>query len=39
LYSVIHGGINKSYREESAKFLTNLPFEGHAIGGSLGKNF
>lgn len=38
IYSVIHGGINKDLRKESCKFLTNLPFDGHAIGGSMGKN-
>jgi len=38
MYSVIHGGINKDLRKESCKFLTNLPFDGHAIGGSMGKN-
>ncbi|HSC25373.1 MAG TPA: tRNA guanosine(34) transglycosylase Tgt [Candidatus Babeliales bacterium] len=38
IYSVIHGGINKSLRKESCEFLTKLPFDGHAIGGSMGKN-
>lgn len=38
MYSVIHGGINKELRKESCKVLTALPFDGHAIGGSMGKN-
>lgn len=38
MYSVIHGGINKDFRKQSCEFLTQLPFDGHAIGGSMGKN-
>ena len=38
LYAVIHGGIDPALRKKSCDFLTNLPFEGYAIGGSLGKN-
>lgn len=38
MYSVIHGGIDQEFRKKSCDFLTNLPFDGHAIGGSLGKN-
>lgn len=38
LYSVIHGGIDMELRAHSTRFLSNLPFNGHAIGGSLGKN-
>ena len=38
IYSVIHGGIYPDLRKKSCEFLTNLPFDGHAIGGSLGKN-
>lgn len=38
MYSVIHGGINKELRKESCNVLTQLPFDGHAIGGSIGKN-
>jgi len=38
MYSVIHGGINKDLRTLSCNVLTQLPFDGHAIGGSLGKN-
>ncbi len=37
IYAVIHGGIEKEFREESARFLGNLPFDGFAVGGSLGK--
>jgi queuine tRNA-ribosyltransferase len=37
MYAVIHGGIDPEMRKESAEFLTNLPFDGFAIGGSLGK--
>lgn len=38
MYGVIHGGINHDLRKESCEFLTNLPFNGFAIGGSMGKN-
>jgi len=38
MYSVVHGGINKELRKESCEILTKLPFDGHAIGGSMGKN-
>jgi queuine tRNA-ribosyltransferase len=38
MYSVIHGGIDKDLRAQSCKTLGNLPFDGHAIGGSVGKN-
>jgi queuine tRNA-ribosyltransferase len=38
MYSVIHGGIDPELRKASCDFLTNLPFDGFAIGGSLGKN-
>ncbi len=38
MYSVIHGGIDLGMRTLSCKTLTALPFDGHAIGGSLGKN-
>lgn len=38
MYAVIHGGINLDFRKESCSFLTNLPFDGFAIGGSMGKN-
>lgn len=38
IYGVIHGGINLELREKSCRFLTNLAFDGYAIGGSMGKN-
>ncbi len=38
IYSVIHGGIHDDLRAKSCKYLTNLPFDGYAIGGSMGKN-
>lgn len=37
MYAVVHGGVDPSLREKSAKFLSNLEFDGFAIGGSLGK--
>ncbi len=38
MYAVIHGGVNQELRKKSSNFLTNLEFDGFAIGGSLGKN-
>lgn len=38
MYAVIHGGIDKALRTESCTVLTQLPFDGFAIGGSVGKN-
>lgn len=38
MYAVIHGGINKNFRKQSCDYLGSLPFDGFAIGGSLGKN-
>ena len=38
MYAVIHGGIDPTLRAESARRLAALPFDGFAIGGSLGKN-
>lgn len=38
MYAVIHGGINQEMRKASCRFLTTLPFDGYAIGGSVGKN-
>lgn len=37
IYAVIHGGVEREFREESVKVLTNEPFDGFAVGGSLGK--
>lgn len=38
IYAIIHGGIDPELRKKSCDFLTSLPFDGYAIGGSLGKN-
>jgi queuine tRNA-ribosyltransferase len=38
MYAVVHGGISKDLRTQSAKFLGSLDFDGYAIGGSVGKN-
>jgi queuine tRNA-ribosyltransferase len=38
IYAVIHGGIDQALRTQSCTTLTALPFDGFAIGGSLGKN-
>lgn len=37
LYAVIHGGVDLNLRRKSAQTLTALPFDGFAIGGSIGK--
>lgn len=37
IYAVIHGGIDALLREKSCRYLTKLPFDGFAIGGSMGK--
>ncbi len=37
MYAVIHGGIDPKLRKLSCETLTKLPFDGFAIGGSLGK--
>lgn len=38
MYAVVHGGIIPEFRKESSAILSNLPFDGYAIGGSVGKN-
>lgn len=38
LFGIVQGGKYKDLREDSAKFISNLPFDGLAIGGSLGKS-
>ena len=38
LYGIVQGGAYKDLREKSAKFISSLPFDGLAIGGSLGKS-
>lgn len=37
MYAVIHGGIHQELRKTSCEYLTSLPFDGYAIGGSMGK--
>ncbi|KAL1515713.1 hypothetical protein AB1Y20_002329 [Prymnesium parvum] len=37
MYGVLHGGLDERLRRESAEWLCSLPFDGFAIGGSLGK--
>jgi queuine tRNA-ribosyltransferase len=37
MYAVVHGGIDKKLRKKSIEYLSQLPFDGYAIGGSLGK--
>ncbi|MEK6844070.1 MAG: tRNA guanosine(34) transglycosylase Tgt [Nanoarchaeota archaeon] len=38
LYGIIQGGYFEDLRKESTQYIKSLPFEGIAIGGSLGKN-
>lgn len=38
LYAVVHGGVDPQLRQKSCAFLSALPFDGYAIGGSLGKS-
>lgn len=38
MYAVVHGGIDPALRAYSAQYLGDLPFDGFAIGGSVGKN-
>jgi len=37
MYAVIHGGVDPQMRKQSINYLSSLPFDGFAIGGSLGK--
>jgi queuine tRNA-ribosyltransferase len=37
IYAVVHGGVHQELRQMSCEFLTGLPFDGFAIGGSMGK--
>lgn len=37
LYGIIHGGWFKNLRQKSARFITDQPFDGIAIGGALTK--
>ncbi len=38
LYGIVQGGEYRDLREASARFIGSLPFDGVAIGGSLGKS-
>jgi queuine tRNA-ribosyltransferase len=38
MYAVVHGGIDQRLRKMSVDYLSTLPFDGYAIGGSIGKN-
>ncbi|KAL1499788.1 hypothetical protein AB1Y20_012474 [Prymnesium parvum] len=38
MYAVVHGGTDQTMRRESAEYLASLPFDGFAVGGSLGKD-
>ena len=38
MYAVVHGGTDEALRHESAEYLSSLPFDGFAIGGSLGQD-
>jgi len=38
MYAVIHGGLSSELRKLSCEYLSAQPFDGFAIGGSLGKN-
>jgi queuine tRNA-ribosyltransferase len=37
MYAVVHGGVDPELRKKSAEILGAQPFDGFAIGGSLGK--
>lgn len=37
MYSVIHGGTDRELRQRSIDTLTAMEFDGHAVGGSLGR--
>lgn len=37
IYAVVHGGTDRTLRTLSCSYLSQLPFDGYAIGGSLGK--
>lgn len=38
LFGIVQGGAYRELREESARFIGGLPFDGLAIGGSLGRS-
>ena len=37
IFCVIHGGTDVELRTKSLEYLTTLPWDGYAIGGSLGE--
>ncbi len=37
MYAVVHGGVDKKLRKKSINYLATLPFDGFAVGGSMGK--
>ena len=38
MYGIIHGGVSERLRRRSARHLSALPFDGFAVGGSMGKD-
>ena len=38
MYAVVHGGVDRELRTRSVEYLSSLPFDGMAVGGSLGKD-
>eukprot|EP00518_Triparma_eleuthera_P006487 CAMPEP_0182476526 /NCGR_PEP_ID=MMETSP1319-20130603/29248_1 /TAXON_ID=172717 /ORGANISM="Bolidomonas pacifica, Strain RCC208" /LENGTH=428 /DNA_ID=CAMNT_0024677621 /DNA_START=101 /DNA_END=1384 /DNA_ORIENTATION=- len=38
MYGVVHGGVERDVRKGSLDYLTDLPFDGFCVGGSLGGN-
>ena len=39
IFCVVHGGTDVELRTKSVEYLTELPWDGYAIGGSLGMSF
>ena len=37
MLGVIHGGVSETLRKWSAAYVSSLPFDGFAVGGSLGR--
>lgn len=38
MYGVVHGGTDRQLRAHSVEYLSGLPFDGYAVGGSLGRD-
>jgi len=38
MYGIVHGGVEEDLRRKSLEYITSLPFDGFAVGGSLGGN-